>query len=89
MVYNDKIGQIPAKFGNLIDNIFKVFCGINFYKGKKFLLATYDLTQRLGKVLPRSSAGHNLVWSREMGAYGNSDAVVIWRACYFPVSGHR
>ena len=44
MIANDKIGQTPAKFDNVIDNIFKVVCGMNFHKGKKNL-ATYDQTQ--------------------------------------------
>ena len=34
MISNDKIGQIPAKFDIVIDNIFKVVCGINVHKGK-------------------------------------------------------
>ena len=45
MIANDEIGQSPAKFDNMIDNIFKVFCGINVHKGSKFILAIYDPTQ--------------------------------------------
>ena len=45
MIANDKIGQTPAKFDNVIDNIFKAVCGINFHKGKKILLEIYDPTQ--------------------------------------------
>ena len=35
MIANDKIGQTTAKFDNMIDNIFKVVCGMNVHKGKK------------------------------------------------------
>ena len=45
MIANDKIGQTPAKFDDVIDNIFKVVCGIHVQKGNKFLLETYDPTQ--------------------------------------------
>ena len=45
MIDNDKIGQTPAKFDNVIDNIFKVVFVINYHKGDKFLLAPYDPTQ--------------------------------------------
>ena len=41
MIANEKIGQNPDKFDNVIDNIFKVVCGINVHKWNKFLLATY------------------------------------------------
>ena len=34
MIDNDKIGQTPAEFDNVIENIFKVFCGMNFHKEK-------------------------------------------------------
>ena len=44
VVANDQIGQTPAKFDNLIENIFKVVCGINVHKGKKYILVTYDPT---------------------------------------------
>ena len=44
MIANDKIGQSPAKFPNVIDNIFKIVCGMNVHRGKK-LLATYEPTQ--------------------------------------------
>ena len=40
MIANEKIGQNPDKFDYVIDNIFKVVCGINFHKGKKFLQYT-------------------------------------------------
>ena len=30
---NDKIGQTPTEFDNTIDNIFKVVCSMNVYKG--------------------------------------------------------
>ena len=45
MIANDKNGQIPAKFDNEIDNIFKVVCGMNVTKGKKIFLAAYDQTK--------------------------------------------
>ena len=45
MIANDKIGQTPAGFDNVIDNILKVVCGMNFQKGKIFLLVSYDPTQ--------------------------------------------
>ena len=45
IIDNDKIGQSPAKFDNLIDNLFKVVCGMNVHKGSKFLSATCDPTQ--------------------------------------------
>ena len=45
MISNNKIGQTHAKFDNVIDNIFKFFCGMNFYKRDNFLLATYNPTQ--------------------------------------------
>ena len=45
MISIDKIGQTPAKFDNVIDNIFKVVFSINVHKGNKFLLETYDPTQ--------------------------------------------
>ena len=45
MIANDKIGQAPANFDNVIDNIFEVVCGINFHKGKTIILETYDPTQ--------------------------------------------
>ena len=35
MIVNDKIGQSPAEFDNLIDNIFKVVCGRNVQKENK------------------------------------------------------
>ena len=44
MIANDKIGQTPAKFDNVIDNIFKFVWGINVHK-RKNLLETYDPTQ--------------------------------------------
>ena len=34
MISNDKIGQIPAKFDIVIENKFKVVCGINVHKVK-------------------------------------------------------
>ena len=44
IIVNDQIGQAPAKFDNMVDNIFKVVCGMNVHK-EKILLATYDPTQ--------------------------------------------
>ena len=41
MITNDKIGQTLDEFDNVIDNIFKVFCGMNFQKENIFLIATY------------------------------------------------
>ena len=38
MVSNEKIGQTPSEFDNVIDNIFKVGCGMNVQKVKKVLL---------------------------------------------------
>ena len=35
MIVNDKIGQSPAEFDNVINNIFKVFCGWNLQKENK------------------------------------------------------
>ena len=35
MISNEKICQTPAKFDNVIDNIFKVVCGTNVHKEKK------------------------------------------------------
>ena len=35
MIANDKIGQTTTKFDNLIENIFKVVCGMNVHKVKK------------------------------------------------------
>ena len=37
MISNDEIGQTPDEFDNVIDNIFKVVCGMDFHKEKKFL----------------------------------------------------
>ena len=37
MVANDKFIQTPAKFDNVIDNIFKGVCGMNVQKRKKIL----------------------------------------------------
>ena len=34
MISNDKIVQTPAEFDNVMDNIFKVVCGINVHKEK-------------------------------------------------------
>ena len=45
MISNDKIGQTPAKFDNVIDNIFKVVCGMNVQKEEKNLLETCNPTQ--------------------------------------------
>ena len=50
---NDKIGQTPAEFDNVIDNIFKIVCGMNVQKVNKFMLATYDPTHlQLPCVIP-------------------------------------
>ena len=43
----------------------------------------------LGKVLPRGSSGGALVWSRDMGDFGNNDAEVRGSACGFPAAGHK
>ena len=45
MIANEKIGQTPAEFDNLIDNTFKVVCGMNFRKGNQFIFATSDPTK--------------------------------------------
>ena len=34
MIDYDEIGQTTAKFDNMIDNIFKVVCGMNVHKVK-------------------------------------------------------
>ena len=41
MISNKKIGQTPAEFDNVIDNIFKDVCSMNFNKGKKNFLTKY------------------------------------------------
>ena len=41
MISNVTIGQSPAKFDNVIDNIFKLVCGMNFHEGK-ILLKKYN-----------------------------------------------
>ena len=38
MITNDKIGQIPVKFDNVIDNIFNFFVVWMFTKEKYFFL---------------------------------------------------
>ena len=38
IIANDKIGQTPSKLDDVIDNIFKVVCGMNFHKGKMSFL---------------------------------------------------
>ena len=38
MIANDEISQTPSEFDNVIDNIFKVVCGINFKKETYFFL---------------------------------------------------
>ena len=40
MIANDKIGQTPAEFDNLIDNIFKVFAVLMFKRVKIYLQHT-------------------------------------------------
>ena len=45
IIANAKIGQTPAKFDNVIGNIFKAFCGMNVHKGSKILLEIYNPTQ--------------------------------------------
>ena len=40
MIDNDKIGQTPAKFDNVIDNIFKVLCDMKVQTLKIFLQHT-------------------------------------------------
>ena len=45
MIANDEIGQTFSKFDNVIDNIFKVVCGMNVQKANTFILATYDPKQ--------------------------------------------
>ena len=46
IIVNDQIGQAPAKFDNMVDNIFKVVCSMNVHKEKN-LLATYDPTKSI------------------------------------------
>ena len=38
MISNDEIGQTPVKFDNVIENSFKVVCGMNVNKGTDFFL---------------------------------------------------
>ena len=45
MIDNDKIGQTSAESDNVTDNIVKVACSMNVYKGDKFILVTYDPTK--------------------------------------------
>ena len=35
MIGKKQIGQTPAEFDNVIDDIFKAVCGMNVHKGKK------------------------------------------------------
>jgi hypothetical protein len=41
----DKIGQSSAQFDNICDNIIRLLCGVNIYKGNKLEVSTYDPTQ--------------------------------------------
>ena len=34
MIANDKVGQTLSEFDNIIENIFKLVCGMNVHKGK-------------------------------------------------------
>ena len=45
IIDNEKIGQTPAEFDNVIEMFLNVGCGINAPKGNKFLLVTYDPAQ--------------------------------------------
>ena len=45
MISNDKISQNPAKFDDMIYNIFKVVSVLNVHKGNIFILAIYEPTQ--------------------------------------------
>ena len=50
MIANEETGQTPAKFDNVIENIFKV---IVFSQRKKIFFATYDTTQLVPiRILP-------------------------------------
>eukprot|EP00957_Ditylum_brightwellii_P112261 8559092-Ditylum_brightwellii.AAC.1 len=42
---NDEMGQSQAEINNVIDNIFKVICGVNVHKANKFWLGAYGPTQ--------------------------------------------
>ena len=42
MIPNNKIGQNPAEFDNVIANIFKLVCDMDVHKGIFLLLVTYD-----------------------------------------------
>ena len=42
----------------------------------------------LGKVLPRGSADGTLIWSRDMGDYGDNETSVKGSACEFPATVH-
>ena len=42
----------------------------------------------IGKVLPHGIAGGTLVWSGDIGAYGENDAAVRGSAYEFPAAGH-
>ena len=43
----------------------------------------------LVKVLLYSSIGGTIVWSGDMGDYGDNDAAVRGRACEFPAAGQK
>ena len=42
VIANDEIGQSSAQFDNVVDNILKLICHINAYKGNKLNFAAYD-----------------------------------------------
>ena len=45
MFATDEIGQSSAQFDNICDNIIRLLCGVNIYKGNKLEVSTYDPTQ--------------------------------------------
>ena len=45
MLATDEIDQSSAEFGSVCDNIIRLLCGINIYKGNKLEIGTYDPTQ--------------------------------------------
>ena len=45
IIANDEIGQSPAEFDSVCDNVLRLLCGYNIYKARKLVIATYDPTQ--------------------------------------------
>ena len=45
MIDNDKVGQTPTKFDNVVDKKIESVCVMNVHKGNRFVLASCDPTQ--------------------------------------------